>query len=263
MQSWPLVTGTLLRHAARHHGRQTLVSVGVDGVRHEQTLLQTYERAIRLALALERLSEPRAVVASLAWNTHRHAECWHAVQSSGRVLHTLNPRLGLDALTFIATEGEATWLVVDTDLVALAEQLCAAVSRLRGIIVLASREQMPRSSSGTVLCYEDLLAAESPPANLSTYEWAGQDENAAASLCFTSGTTGNPKGVCYTHRSQMLHAMTVGQPDVCNLSSVETLLVIVPIFHANGWMLVRLLFAISISMCDSLFACFTCRWGLP
>jgi fatty-acyl-CoA synthase len=194
MQPWPLVTGSLLRHAARHHGGQTLVSIGVDGVRTEQTLLETYGRSIRLALALERLSAVGEVVATLAWNTHRHVEAWHAVQNSGRVLHTLNPRLFLEQLAYIATEGEDVVLLVDADLVTLAEQLVAKVGGIRAVVVLASREQMPRGSGACkLLCYEDLLAAERLPANVFNYPWAGQDENAPAAMCFTSGTTGNPK----------------------------------------------------------------------
>ena len=236
MQAWPLVTGTLLRHAARHHGEQTLISIGVDGVRTEQTLLNTYVRCVRLALALERLTKVGEVCATLAWNTHRHIEAWHAVQSSGRVLHTLNPRLSIDQLAFIASEGEDAVLLVDTDLVPLAEQLVAKVRGIRAVVVLAFRQQMPRGS-GTcqLLCYEDLLTESIPPDDLFSYQWAGQNENARALLCFTSGTTGSPKGVAYSHRSQVLHAMMVGQPDVCCLKSTDSLLLIVPCFHANGW----------------------------
>ena len=155
--------------------------------------------------------------------------------ADGLVCHTLNPRLFVDQLAFIASDAGDSWLMIDVDLVSLAEALVPRVPSIQSVIVLTSRAHMPsKTTLPRVLCYEDLLSAVAAP-DLRSFTWAATDENAPAALCYTSGTTGNPKGVCYSHRSQTLHSMAVCTPDALGLASQDVVLMVVPIFHANGW----------------------------
>jgi fatty-acyl-CoA synthase len=169
-------------------------------------------------------------VATLAWNGYRHMELYYAVSGMGAVLHTINPRLFAEQITYIANHAEDHILFYDTSFAPLVEALAPAMPGVKHFVAMAARDEIqPRGPAG-VLCYEDLLAAESDE-----YEWPLLDEASAASLCYTSGTTGNPKGVLYSHRSTVLHAMAVCSVDGLGLSGADTALVVVPMFHVNAW----------------------------
>ena len=230
----PLLISSLLSHAAKNHGDTEIVSRTVEGGIHRYTYADAERRAKRLAQALVRLGIARSErVASLAWNGFRHFELYYAASGCGAVMHTVNPRLFPEQISYIVNHAEDKLLFVDLTFVPLIEKLGSALSQLKGIVVMTDRAHMPGSLSanvGNALCYEDLIAAEN-----GDYAWPEFDERTASSLCYTSGTTGNPKGVLYSHRSTVIHSYAIVSPDVFNLSSRDSLLPVVPMFHVNAW----------------------------
>ncbi|MEM6971823.1 MAG: long-chain-fatty-acid--CoA ligase [Pseudomonadota bacterium] len=236
MQDWPLRTGRVLDHAARYHAKRRVISrpsYGADAGAIVSTDYATLHlRTRKLMQALRRLGVGEGmVVGGMAWNTARHLEAWYAVPGVGAVWHTLNPRLGQAQLSYIANHAGNRWLVADGDLAPVIAPLAGAVEGLRGVIVLG--ETIPDEIAALpveTLASEALIAAEDGDTS-----WTPVDEGAAAGICYTSGTTGNPKGVVYSHRSNVLHAMAMVQPDMLGLSSRDTLMPVVPFFHANGW----------------------------
>jgi len=231
MQDWPLLVHTILDHARANHAEREVVSRTVEGPLHRYTYGDMYGRTKRLAKALSRLGVKRGqVVGTLAWNTHRHMETWYAVMGIGAVCHTLNPRLFVNQLTYIVDHAEDQYIVLDLNLVPIAEQFAPHATAVKGYIILTDRAHMPETTLPNVLCYEELIAAEDE-----AIEWTRVDERDAAGLCYTSGTTGNPKGVLYSHRSNVLHALSLNAPDVLGLRSTDAMLPIVPMFHANAW----------------------------
>ena len=231
MQSRPLLVSTLIDYAASCHGDREIVSRDPDGVMHRTNYAAMTQRAKRLAQALQSLNvELGQPVATLAWNGFRHLELYFGVTGAGRVLHTVNPRLFPDQIKYIIHHAEDAYVFFDPVFVPLVEQLAPDLPLVRGWVALCDAADMPTVKVDNLLCYEDIVAAAAPG-----YEWPAIDENAASTLCYTSGTTGNPKGVLYSHRSTVLHAFGSCMTDSLGLSATDSILLVVPLFHANAW----------------------------
>ncbi|MDH4191843.1 MAG: 3-(methylthio)propionyl-CoA ligase [Betaproteobacteria bacterium] len=232
MMDMPLLVSDLIRQADRHHGVTSIVSRTVEGGRHEYNYRAAHARARRLANALARLGV-RAPdrVGTLAWNGYRHFELYYAVAGSGAVIHTINPRLFPEQIAYIANHAEDRALFFDLSFVALVEKLAPQLPGVKHYVLMSDRAHRPPNCSiPNLLCYEDLLEAESDD-----YVWPRLDERSACGLCYTSGTTGNPKGVLYAHRSTVLHAYGSSLPDALNLSARDVVAPAVAMFHVNAW----------------------------
>jgi acyl-CoA synthetase (AMP-forming)/AMP-acid ligase II len=234
MQQHPLLISSLLMHAERHHGTQEIVSRRVEGDIHRTNYKALAARSRQLAKALAALGISRGErVATLAWNGYRHMELYYAISGSGAILHTLNPRLHADQLSYIADHAEDQLLFLDLSFLPLVEAVVERLTSVRHVVLMTDRAHMPAVSRiPGLLCYEELIAAQDDG-----YEWPQFDENLASSLCYTSGTTGHPKGVLYSHRSTVLHAFAGALPDALNCSARDVILPVVPMFHVNAWSL--------------------------
>ena len=232
MMQQPLLISSLLVHAERHHGDQEVVSRRVEGDIHRETYRELAARSRRMAKALAALGVNSGErVATLAWNGYRHMELYYAVSGSGAVLHTLNPRLHPDQVVYIADHAEDQVLFFDLTFLPMIEAVAGRVKTIKHFIAMTDRAHMPAASKvPNLLCFEDLLQAQDDH-----FEWPLFDENQASSLCYTSGTTGNPKGVLYSHRSTVLHTFAIALPDTLNCSARDTILPVVPMFHVNAW----------------------------
>ena len=231
MQDHKLLVSSLIDHAAACHPAAEIVSRTVEGPMHRCTYGDIHRRSKQLANALAALGVQRGDrVATLAWNGYRHMELYFGVSGMGAVLHTANPRLFPEQLEYILNHAEDTVLCFDLSFVALVEELLPKLETVRSFVLMTDRAHMPQSAIPGLLCYEDLLAAQSDD-----YAWPDLDEGAAASLCYTSGTTGMPKGVLYSHRSTVLHAFGACTVDNLAVSRSETALLVVPMFHVNAW----------------------------
>ena len=232
MMQQPLLISSLLSHAERHHGAQEVVSRRVEGDLHRYAYRELAARARRMAKALSALGVgPGARVGTIAWNGYRHLELYYAVSGSGAVLHTLNPRLHPDQVVWIADHAEDQVLCFDKTFLPLVEAVADRLATVKHFVLMADREHMPAIPRiPGLLCYEDLIDSQDD-----RFEWPEFDENTASSLCYTSGTTGHPKGVLYSHRSTVLHTFASGLPDALNLSARDTILPVVPMFHVNAW----------------------------
>ncbi len=232
MMNMPLLISSLIVHAERHHGEQEVVSRRVEGDIHRTNYCEIGVRSRQMAKALGALGvQPGERVATLAWNGHRHLELYYAVSGSGAVLHTLNPRLHPDQVAYIADHAEDQVLCFDMTFLPLVEAVAARLKTVQHFIAMTSRAHMPAASKiPNLLCYEELLAAQD-----SAYTWPEFDEHSASSLCYTSGTTGNPKGVLYSHRSTVIHSLAACSPDALNCGAADVILPVVPMFHVNAW----------------------------
>jgi fatty-acyl-CoA synthase len=230
MQDWPLLVWKLIDHAATNYPAVEIVTQTVEGPLHRSNWRELHGRAKRVAQALAWLGVKRGDrVATLAWNTHRHIECWYGIAGMGAVAHTINPRLFQDQIVYIANHAEDRVLFFDLTFLKLVEEVAPRLTTVEHFVVMTDRAHMPQSSLN-LLCYEDLIAQQD-----GDYAWANVDENAPAGLCYTSGTTGNPKGVLYSHRSNVLHTFAACQIDALGMSSRTVVLPVVPMFHANSW----------------------------
>ncbi|MBN9339869.1 MAG: fatty-acid--CoA ligase [Comamonadaceae bacterium] len=232
MQSQPLLISSLITFAERHHGDGEIVSRRVEGDIHRYTYRELAQRSRQLANALEALGLQQGErVASIAWNGYRHMEMYFGVSGSGRVLHTINPRLHPEQVAWIVNHAEDQVLCFDMTFLPLVQAVHAKCPTVKKWVALCDADKLPADSGIPGLTsYEDWIGAAS-----STYAWPQIDENSASSMCYTSGTTGNPKGVLYSHRSTTLHAYAAALPDVMNLSARDAVLPVVPMFHVNAW----------------------------
>jgi len=233
MQDHPLLISSLIRHAAANHGSREVVSRLGDGSIHRTDYAAIERRSRRLAQALTSKGiGPGDRVATLAWNTYRHLECFYGVSGMGAVLHTVNPRLFHEQIEYIVRHAEDRVLLFDADLLPIVESIAPRIGCVEHFVVLCERSELPESGTLKLVAYEDWIDA-----GREDYVWPEFDERTASSLCYTSGTTGNPKGVLYSHRSTLIHALAASQRDGFALSSLDSVMPIAPLFHANGWSL--------------------------
>ncbi len=233
MQDRALLISDLIEYAALYHGDTEIVSRSVEGPIHRTNYRQLRQRSKQLANALTALGAKFGDrVGTLAWNGYRHMELYYGISGMGAVLHTINPRLFPEQITYIANHAEDQFLFFDLTFAPLIEKLAPTMKSVKAFIAMTDRAHMPKIDTGSIelLCYEDLIDSHS-----ADFDWPQFDEKTASSLCYTSGTTGNPKGVLYSHRSTVLHSFCVCSRDGLGLSSADSALIIVPLFHANAW----------------------------
>jgi 3-(methylthio)propionyl---CoA ligase len=232
MQSQPLLISSLIDFAERHHGDAEIVSRRVEGDIHRSTWQGVARRARQAANALDGMNllfSDR--VATLAWNGYRHLELYFGVSGSGRVLHTINPRLHPDQIAWIANHAEDQVLCFDLTFLPLVQAVHARCPTIRQYVALCDADKLPQDSGvPNLVSYESWIGGQP-----TTYQWPSFDENSASSMCYTSGTTGNPKAALYSHRSTILHAYAAALPDVMSISARDAILPVVPMFHVNAW----------------------------
>ena len=231
MEDQLLVSG-VLEHAIRNNSKTEIVSKRVEGDIHRYTFDESARRSKKLANALVRLGvEKGDVIGTMAVNGYRHFELYFGISGLGAVLHTLNPRLFPEQVDYIVNHAEDKYLFIDLPFVPIIEAVSRGLKNVKGYVILCDKENMPEQTSlENIICYEELISKESED-----FDWPSFDENTASSLCYTSGTTGNPKGVLYSHRSTILHAWYSSAGNAINLSSKSVVLPVVPMFHVNAW----------------------------
>jgi fatty-acyl-CoA synthase len=231
MQDWPLLCHRIIDHAATNHGERAVITRSIEGPIHQTNYAEIRARALRVAQRLDRdgikLGDR---VATLAWNTWRHLESWYGILGIGAIYHTVNPRLFPEQIAWIVNHAEDRVMMIDLTFLPLLEKIADKLPTVERYIVFTDAAHMPATPLRNAIAYEEWLAEAD-----GDFAWKDFDENTAAGMCYTSGTTGNPKGVLYSHRSNVLHTMLSLQPDAIGLSSRDTVLPIVPMFHANSW----------------------------
>jgi len=233
MQDWPLLIHRVIDYAAVQHPNRSVVSRSVEGPLHRTTYQAIRQRSLQLAQSLARDGIGMGDrVATLAWNTARHLESWYGITGVGAIYHTLNPRLFEDQLVYIANHAADRLMFLDLSFVGLAEKIADRLPSIERYVIFTDAAHMPNTTLKNAVAYEDYIAEAD-----GDFRWASFDENTAAGMCYTSGTTGHPKGVVYSHRSNLLHAMAAAMPDYLALSSRDVVMPVVPLFHANSWSL--------------------------
>ena len=233
MQDWPLLIHRVIDYAATQHAKREVVSRSVEGPIHRTDYASIRLRSLKLAQRLERDGIRFGDrVATLAWNTWRHLESWYGITGIGAIYHTVNPRLFEDQIVFIINHAADRILLLDLTFVPLVEKLASRLPTIERFVILTDAAQMPQTSLKNAVAYEDYINEAD-----GDFRWASFDENTAAGMCYTSGTTGDPKGVLYSHRSNLLHAMMAVAPDYFCLSAMDRVMPVVPLFHANSWSL--------------------------
>ena len=231
MQDWPLLCHRIIDHAATQHADRPVISRSVEGPMHRTTYAEIRQRALRVGQRLERdgirLGDR---VATLAWNTWRHMECWYGILGIVAIYHTVNPRLFPDQIAWIVNDAEDRILLTDLTFVPLLESLADKLPTIARYVVLTDAAHMPKTTLKNAVAYEDWIASVD-----GDFAFKEFDENTAAGMCYTSGTTGHPKGVVYSHRSNVLHSMIASMADAMGISSRDVVMPVVPMFHANCW----------------------------
>jgi acyl-CoA synthetase (AMP-forming)/AMP-acid ligase II len=231
MQDRPLLISSLIEFASLNHGDEEIVSRTIEGPIHHYTYKECVVRSRQLAKALDKLGVDQGDrIATLAWNGYRHVEIYYGVSGMGAVCHTINPRLFPEQIIYIVNHAEDKYMFVDLTFVPLIEKVRDQIPNVKGFVIMTDAAHMPETKLPNVICYEDLLATVDDD-----YAWPTFDERTASSLCYTSGTTGNPKGVLFSNRSTILHSYGVCTLDGLGLSNMETILPVVPMFHVNAW----------------------------
>jgi fatty-acyl-CoA synthase len=231
MMETPLLVSSLIRHAALNHGDTEIVSRDAAGKIHRYTYADAYARACQLANALTSVGMGESdTVATMAWNDHRHFEAYYGISGIGAVCHTINPRLFHEQIRYIINHAADSYVLFDPAFIRMIELHAGECKVVKGWIALSDRSAMPESSLENLICYEDFIGGQP-----TTYDWPTLDENSASGLCYTSGTTGDPKGVLYSNRSTVLHAMACALPDAMGLSARDTIMPIASMFHVMAW----------------------------
>jgi fatty-acyl-CoA synthase len=231
MQDWPLLCHRIIDHAALNHAARPVITRSIEGPIHHTNYAEIRARSLRVAQRLERdgikLGDR---VATLAWNTWRHLESWYGILGIGAIYHTVNPRLFPEQITWIINHAEDRVIMTDLTFLPLLEKIADKLPTIERVIVFTDRAHMPATTLRNAVPYEEWLAEAD-----GDFAWKWFDENTAAGMCYTSGTTGNPKGVLYSHRSNVLHTLISLQSEVIGITSRDVTLPIVPMFHANSW----------------------------
>jgi fatty-acyl-CoA synthase len=231
MQDWPLLCHKIIEHAAKYHGSREIVTRSVEGPIHRTNYRQIHDRALKVSQMLQRdgikLGDR---VATIAWNTWRHLECWYGIMGIGAVCHTVNPRLFPEQIAWIVNHAQDRIVITDITFVPVLEKIADKLSSVERFVVLTDKANMPETTLKNAVNYEDWIAQAD-----GNFKWKDFDENTAAAMCYTSGTTGDPKGVLYSHRSNVLHALMANNIDSLGASAADTMLPVVPLFHANSW----------------------------
>jgi fatty-acyl-CoA synthase len=233
MQDWPLLVHKIIDHAAQYHGDREVVTRSVEGPIVRTDYRTIAGRAHQMAKALVKVGiRPGDRVATLAWNSGRHLESWYGITGMGGIYHTLNPRLHPDQIAWIMNHAEDKVLFFDTSFAPIVQAIAPKLKKTKLFIAMTDAANLPKMKLPKLVAYEDFIVKGD-----AKYPWKEFDERTACGLCYTSGTTGNPKGVLYSHRSNVIHALMAGQTDALGIGNADTILPIVPMFHANAWAL--------------------------